>query len=236
MVIACMFLGAIAFFACIMLINKRQIRIITSFIFGMIFVVSTLLMTLNYSHHFGMKQVTTTHSQRVYSASNSSMPLALYKKIGTNGQDNVLIYNTKPHQKTPNHTQANEFTTSKMKFTKRTSPRLITTETRWEFKNGFYKVLYWGSGMGGTLVKRTNVIEYPQTYVKLTVEQAALLKQKSKNAGSQSAMESQAKAYVTNKVQAAMAKDPTMTMQEVQAVTTQATEEFQGQLVRQMLK
>lgn len=236
MIIACMFLGAIAFFVCVMLINNRRVRIITSTIFGIIFVASTLLMTLNYSHHFGMKQVTTTHSQQVYSASNSSMPLALYKKIGTNGRDNVLIYNTKPRQKTPHHTQANEFTTSKMKFTKRSTPRLTTTETRWEFKNDFYKFLYLGSGMGGTLIKRTNVIEYPQTYVKLTVEQADQLKKKANGTANQAAMESQAKAYVTSKVQAAMAKDPTMTMQEVQTVTTQATEEFQGQLVRQMLK
>ena len=79
MVIILTFLGALAFFACMMFIQQKSLRIILATLTGIIFVGSTLLMTLNYSHHFGMQKVTTTTTKRIYSASNSSMPLAIYQ-------------------------------------------------------------------------------------------------------------------------------------------------------------
>ena len=54
MVIILTFLGALAFFACMMFIRQKSLRIILATLTGIIFVGSTLLMTLNYSHHFGM--------------------------------------------------------------------------------------------------------------------------------------------------------------------------------------
>ena len=97
--------------------------------------------TLNYSHHFGMQKVTTTTTKRIYSASNSSMPLAIYQPVGKGGRDDVYIYNTKVKQKTPNHTQANEYTTSRIKWTNGSTPQLVTTETRWQYRNDFYNEL-----------------------------------------------------------------------------------------------
>ncbi|MBB1079662.1 DUF4811 domain-containing protein [Limosilactobacillus sp. STM2_1] len=239
MVIILTFLGALCFFACMMFIHQKQLRITLATITGIIFIGSTTLMTLNYSHHFGMHQVTTTTSKRIYSASNSSMPLALYQPVGKSGQDNVYIYNTKQRQKTPDHTQANEYTSSKIKWTKNTTPRLITTETRWQYKNNFYKVLYAWSGMQNTLVKRTNVLEYPQSYVKLTTNQAKKLSEFAKSpAGKQAQGQAlaQGRAFVTSKVQAAMAKNPQMTAKQIQEVSTQAEQEFQAQSVKQILK
>ena len=58
MVIILTFLGALAFFACMMFIQQKSLRIILATLTGIIFVGSTLLMTLNYSHHFGMQKVT----------------------------------------------------------------------------------------------------------------------------------------------------------------------------------
>ena len=152
MVIILTFLGALAFFACMMFIQQKSLRIILATLTGIIFVGSTLLMTLNYSHHFGMQKVTTTTTKRIYSASNSSMPLAIYQPVGKGGRDDVYIYNTKVKQKTPNHTQANEYTTSRIKWTNGSTPQLVTTETRWQYRNDFYKVLYAWSGMNNTLV------------------------------------------------------------------------------------
>ena len=182
MVIILTFLGALAFFACMMFIQQKELRIILATLTGIIFVGSTLLMTLNYSHHFGMQKVTTTTTKRIYSASNSSMPLAIYQAVGKSGRDDVYIYNTKVKQKTPNHTQANEYTTSRIKWTNDTTPQLVTTETRWQYRNNLYKVLYAWSGMDNTLVKRTNALEYPRTYVKLTTDQAAKLARVAKSA------------------------------------------------------
>ena len=233
MIILLMFGSAIALFASVMFINQRTTRILGTVIFGVLFVGSTALMSLNYSHHFGMHQVTRTTTQKVYSAAGN-LPVAIYQPVGTNGRDDVLIYKTSQDQKKPQHTQANEYTTSKMKFTNRSNAVLKTTETRWRFKNNFYKSLYLWSGMDGTLVKRTNVIEYPKVYVKVTTDQA---KQLQKSASSNSGqMQSQMKAYVSAQVQAAMVKNPKMSAQQIQQVSQQAEQKLMAQMIRTNIK
>ena len=239
MIILIMFGAAIAIFASIMFIEVKTPQLILATLCGLLFVGATFVMTLNYSHHFGMHKVTTTTSRTIYSASNSTMPLALYQPVGTSSQDNVYIYNVKPRQKTANHTQADEYTTSKIKWTNETTPKLVTTETRWRYNNNFFTVLYMWSGMDGNLVKRTNTLEYPRTYVKITVKQANRLK---KLAQSPAAMQAQASAQqqgktaVASTVQATLAKNPHMTAQQIQQVSQQAEQQLQGQMVKEMLK
>lgn len=239
MVIILTFLGAVCFFCSVMFINQKNLRRTLEIITGVIFVAATALMTMNYSHHFGMEKVTTTKVQRIFSASNSSMPLALYQPVGKNGQDDVYIYNTKARQKTANHTQANEYTSSNIKWVRNVEPRMVTKETRWQYKNNFYKFLYAWSGMDGTLVKRTNTLEYPRTYVKLTTKQAGKLsKFANSTAGKQAQKQAkqQGQVFVTSKVQAAMKKNPQMTAEQIQQVSAQAEQEFQSHAVKQMLK
>lgn len=239
MIIIIMFGAAIAMFASIMFIERRVPQLILATLCGLLFVCSTLVMTLNYSHHFGMHQVTTTTRKPIYSASNSTMPLALYQPVGTSGQDNVYIYNVKPRQKTANHTQADEYTTSKIKWTNETTPKLVTTETRWRYNNNFFTVLYMWSGMDGNLVKRTNTLEYPRTYVKLTVKQADRLKKLAQSPAvkqAQARAQQQGKTAVASTVQAALAKNPHMTAQQIQQVSQQAEQQLQGQMVKEMLK
>ena len=93
--------------------------------------------------------------------------------------------------------------------------------------------------MDGTLVKRTNTLEYPRTYVLLTTKQAKQLQAKAKATNgqqAQAAVRQQGQAYVTGRVQAAMAKNPHMTAAQIQAVSQQAEQEFQAKMVRAMLK
>lgn len=239
MIIIIMFGAAIAMFASIMFIEHRLPRVILTTLCGLLFVGSTLVMTLNYSHHFGMHQVTTTTRKTIYSASNSTLPLALYQPVGTSGRDDVYIYNVRARQKTPTHTQANEFTTSKIRWTNRATPELVTTETRWRYNNNFFAFLYMWSGMDGSLVKRTNTLEYPRVYVKLTVKQANRLKKLAQSPAAKQAQakaQQQGKAAVASAVQAALAKDPHMTAQQIQQVSQQAEQRLQGQIVKQMLK
>ena len=239
MIIIIMFGAAIAMFASIMFIERRVPQLILATLCGLLFVGSTLVMTLNYSHHFGMHQVTTTTRKPIYSASNSTMPLALYQPVGTSGQDNVYIYNVKPRQKTANHTQADEYTTSKIKWTNETTPKLVTTETRWRYNNNFFTVLYMWSGMDGNLVKRTNTLEYPRTYVKITVKQANRLKKLAQSPAvkqAQARAQQQGKTAVASTVQAALAKNPHMTAQQIQQVSQQTEHQLQGQMVKEMLK
>lgn len=225
-----MFLGAIAFFAAIMFSPSNRTRWLLGMISGLIFVGSTLMITANFHEHWGMKQVTTTKTQKIYSTS-SQMQLALYQPVGTSGKDNVYIYQTKPRQKTPQHTQANEFTTNRLVWTDSDQATLTVKETRWRFKNDFYKVLFAGSKMDGNLVSRTNTFRYPKTFVKISVKQAQALK----SPAAQAQLKAQAAAYVTARVQAAKQQNPNLTEAQLQKLTQQAQQEYQAQMIKKMM-
>ena len=74
-----------------------------------------------------MKKVTTTKSQRIYSAAGKNLPINLYQPVGTSGKDNVFIYKTTPHQGKTVHTQANERTYSQTKVSTTNTAYLTTT-------------------------------------------------------------------------------------------------------------
>lgn len=230
MITIIMFLGAIAFFAAIMFSPSNRTRWLLGMISGLIFVGSTLMITANFHEHRGMKQVTTTKTQKIYSTS-SQMQLALYQPVGTSGKDNVYIYQTKPRQKTPQHTQANEFTTNRLVWTDSDQATLTVKETRWRFKNDFYEVLFADSKMDGNLVSRTNTFRYPKTFVKISVKQAQALK----SPAAQAQLKAQAAAYVTARVQAAKQQNPNLTEAQLQKLTQQAQQEYQAQMIKKMM-
>lgn len=230
MITIIMFLCAIAFFAAIMFSPSNRTRWLLGMISGLIFVGSTLMITANFHEHWGMKQVTTTKTQKIYSTS-SQMQLALYQPVGTSGKDNVYIYQTKPRQKTPQHTQANEFTTNRLVWTDSDQATLTVKETRWRFKNDFYKVLFAGSKMDGNLASRTNTFRYPKTFVKISVKQAQALK----SPAAQAQLKAQAAAYVTARVQAAKQQNPNLTEAQLQKLTQQAQQEYQAQMIKKMM-
>lgn len=230
MITVIMFIGAIAFFVSIMFAPNMRTRWILGLITGLIFVGSTVMITANFHEHWGMKQVTTTKTQKIYSTS-SQMQLALYQPVGTSGKDNVYIYQTKPRQKKPQHTQANEFTTNRLVWTDSDQATLTVKETRWRFKNDFYKVLFAGSKMDGHLISRTNTFRYPKTFVKISVKQAQALK----SPAAQAQLKAQAAAYVTARVQAAKQQNPNLTEAQLQKLTQQAQQEYQAQMIKKMM-
>jgi hypothetical protein len=230
MITVIMFIGAIAFFVSIMFAPNMRTRWILGLITGLIFVGSTVIITANFHDHWGMKRITTTKTQKIYSAS-SQMQLILYQPVGTSGKDNVYIYQTKPRQKTPQHTQANEFTTNRLVWTDSDQATLTVKETRWRFKNDFYKVLFAGSKMDGKLVSRTNTFRYPKTFVKISVKQAQALK----SPAAQAQLKTQAAAYVTAKIQAAKQQNPDLTEAQLQKLTQQAQQEYQAQMIKKMM-
>ncbi|BAP85052.1 hypothetical protein LOOC260_104890 [Paucilactobacillus hokkaidonensis JCM 18461] len=234
MVVILLVIGAISFFLASMFTFKPVTRITTIVLSGIVLAGSIGLMIGNSKDHFGMEKVETTSTQTIYSASNSeSMPLALYKPVGTSGKNDVYIYNSKPSQKTPNHTQANQYTHNKVKWTNKATAKMTTVETRWEYKNSFYKNLYMWSGMGHTLIHRTNTFTYPKTWVKITTTQAAGLKKEMGSTQAKTAMATQGKQYVEAKVAAAMAKNPQMTATEQAQIVKQAQLEFESNALKQ---
>lgn len=237
MITVIMFIGAIAFFVSIMFAPNMRTRWILGLITGLIFVGSTVMITANFHDHWGMKRITTTKTQKIYSTS-SQMQLALYQPVGTSGKDNVYIYQTKPRQKTPQHTQANEFTTNHLVWTDSDQATLTVKETHWRFKNDFYKVLFAGSKMDGNLVSRTNTFRYPKTFVKISVKQAQALKKQAqalKSPAAQAQLKAQAAAYVTARVQAAKQQNPNLMEAQLQKLAQQAQQEYQAQMIKKMM-
>lgn len=237
MILLILVIGALCFFLSFMFTEHLATRTLALLISGVVLVGSTALMVANFHDHFGMEKVTTTNTKTIYSASNSSsMNLALYKEIGTSGKNNVYIYNVKAKQKTPNHTKADEYTTNKVNWTDKSKATLTTKVTRWEYSSDFYKYLFMWSGMDGTIVKRVNTFNLPNTWVKLSVSQAAKLQKMMGSSTAKAAMATQAKQYITAKVQAAMMKNPNMSEVERAQVTKQAQEQFQAQALKKAVE
>lgn len=170
MMIALVFISAFCVFLVSMFTNR--LRKLWVALAGFIFIASTGIVTLNYSHHFGMKKVTTSSSKVIYSAtSKQAMPVILYQPVGTSGRDDVYLYNESPDQKKPSHTATNEQTRNYLQYTNSDQVRLATKETRWQYRSGWDHFLFAGSGMDGKLVKQTNTFYYPRYYVKATPKQ-----------------------------------------------------------------
>lgn len=233
MIIIIMFGALLALFASIMFIKNRPSQMFWVLITGILFVGSTTLMTLNYSHHFGMHQVTTITKKNIYSAAGATLPVALYQPIGSSGHEQVLLYKNSAKQTKVSRTAADENVTNKMKFTNTSQPVLTVKETRWQFKNNFYRHLFMWSGMQGNLVKQTNTIEYPASYVKVTPAQMKKLQRLLVTSPSSAAA---VRTYVTSRVQAAIAKNPNMSAAKITQLTQQAQQEYQGQMLKQALQ
>ena len=177
MMIVLVFASAIAVFLASMFSHRW--RSVWLALAGIVFVLSVGIVTLNYSHHFGMKQVTTTSSKVIYSAtSKQALPVILYQPVGTSGKDDVYLYNQQPNQKQPSHTQANEQTQNQLHKVNGDQVRLVTKETRWQYANGWSRLLFAGSGMDNKLVKRVNTFYYPSYYVKVSTKQMKQLAQR----------------------------------------------------------
>lgn len=233
MLIYLSFLTAVGLYLCSMFLKKGRRVGVT--IFAVLFILCTAGVTANYSHHWGMKKITTTTTKKIYSAAGQQLPINLYQPVGTSGKDNVYLYKTEINQKKPSHTQANELTYSTDRNTSSNQPRIVTTETRWRYQNGFYKALFMGSGINNKLVHRQNVLYYPKGYVKVSVKEASQLKKMMASQNSpaaHAAMKQQANAYISQKVAAAKTNNP----QKIKQVTQQAQIEFQGQAIKKALQ
>lgn len=200
MIIFITFLFAIGLFAAVMFSHQKWLV----GLMGIQFVLCTAVTTLNYTHHFGMVKKTTTSVQTVYPVSNK-LPIALYQPVGNNGRDDVYLYKNQPNQRKTQHTQANEKTYSEIKYTSQPSVRLVTKETRWRYRNSFYRTLFMGSGLNGKLVHRHNILYYPHGYVKVSVKQMAKLQRVLKAAAMKSAAGGSS-SQMSPQMQAAMLK------------------------------
>ena len=133
MIIFLLILAVIATFVSMTLIPKPVVRYICTAISAIVVVGSVALLVMNDREHFGMKKITETTTQTVYSVSPSKqMPMLLYKNIGTDGKERVYVY--KRMRTKENFPHRIGKTTNRVKTTNDDQARLEKKTTRWVYK------------------------------------------------------------------------------------------------------
>lgn len=192
----------------------------------------------NDQNHLGMKQVTTTTSQVVYSASPSkALPLLLHQDVGTNGDHNVYIYKTSDSSKAKaQHTKADYRIHNRVVTSKTDVAQMQTTKREWVYKSNFTKLMFNGLN-NHHLIKQTNTFKIPSTWYSLTTSQAKQLSKNMKAAQKQSAAQkAQLQTAIQQQVAAAKAKNPSMTTAQEQALAKQLAAKYQQAAIDKAVK
>ena len=187
---------------------------IVGFAFLLVVIACSVGIIANDTYHWGMKEQTTTKTYQLTSSagSSSSTNMLLYQGLG-NGSEKVYVYKTTASSKR----QVMKTTDSSAKVTSTTGQAVLKLKTtRYVYKNGFYKALFnLVFDNNGQLKHRTYQFEVPDSWYVLSVKQAQ------KPTGMQAAIASREQSIVT----AEMTKNPTMSTEQQQALTTKATKQ-----------
>lgn len=176
----------------------------------------------NDTYHWGMKEVTTTKTYQLTSSAgtSSSTNMLLYQGLG-NGSEKVYVYNTTKSKKR----QVMKTTDSSAKVKSTTGQAVLKLKTtRYVYQKGFYKALFNPIFDNNRQLKhRTYQFEVPDSWYVLSVSQAKKLSAAAQKdpAGMQSAIASRAQALVTE----VMTKNPSMSTEQQQTLTTKATKQ-----------
>ncbi|EHN59685.1 DUF4811 domain-containing protein [Oenococcus kitaharae] len=237
MILILLILSAVAFFMSFIYVDRLFPRTLLTLISGVVLILSLIAIVANFHDHFGLQKVTTQRSFKIYSAAGSKMPigLLLYQPIGTSGKDNVYIYATKSNQKKPSHTQADAMTKNRLTRVSSENARLQTSETRWEYRSAFNRLLFGLAGNGHELTHRVNRFYLPKSWLRLSTIQAKALQKQMSSAKFQAQAKSQGAAYVQAQMQAAIAKQPSLAAdrQAQQRLGKQFAADFQMQLIQE---
>ncbi|WP_155287581.1 DUF4811 domain-containing protein [Lacticaseibacillus zhaodongensis] len=238
MIIALVIITLLAFYLAFIMMKPGALRTTLWVIFGICFLGSLAVLYGNYAHHFGMEKRTETSEQVIYSASpNKQLPMLLKQDIGTSGKHQVYIYKTSDKSKAKaTHTKADYDVHNQVQTTSRDTATITSKRVVWRYKSGFYKSLF-SNQNNGKLVRQTNTIKVPKTWVQLSTTQAkALGKKLSGMKNPSAAQKKQMGAAIQQAVMAARQKNPQMTPAQMQAVEKQATAKIQQQVIQQAIK
>ncbi|PDH93795.1 DUF4811 domain-containing protein [Oenococcus oeni] len=238
MILVLLVISAVAFFVSFIYTDNPISRRMLTLISGAVVLLSLLAIVANYYDHYGLHKVSVTSTKKIYSADqSSSMNLILYQKIGTSGKENVYIYSTKLKQKTPQHTQADEYTTNKVKNISSNTAKLKTTKTYWEYKSNASKFWFGIAENGHELVKRVNNFEIPKTWIRLSTSQAKELKKELADSKFQQQVKKEAAAYVEEKMKAAVIKGPSLATNKVEQekMEKQLAAKFQSEMIKKLI-
>ncbi|WP_311406398.1 DUF4811 domain-containing protein [Liquorilactobacillus uvarum] len=235
MIIITLILGAIAIFTSFIYIEKVLPRLLCTFVAGIILLGSILGIVGNYYGHFGMHKVTTTTSQKIYSADTTGKTkMVLFQPIGSAGKENVYIYAKSEKTKKVSHTKANEYTHNKLTRVKSNGALLKTTKVRWQYKSNGYKFWFGIAGNNNKLVKSTNHFYVSKDWFVLSTEQAKELKKQMSSKSFQAKAKEQATVYVESRMKAAITQDPSLMTDKSRQ--SQLTQKFAAEYQTKLLK
>lgn len=197
---------------------------------------SIFFMVKNDHDHYGLHNVTTTSTQKIYSASPSKqLPMMIYQPIGSANKHQVYVYKTSANAKKTSHTAAKVTTKNVIKRTTGDN-RIVTKKVHREYKNKLYRFWFGLSGNGHKYVKETNTIYLNKNWTVLSATQAKQLQKRASSKAYQAKQKTAATAYVKQQVMAAMMKNPTMSAAEQKKVTQQAAAAYQAKAMQQLIK
>ena len=211
--------------------NKWQIGL--SFVFGFIFIASLALVTLNVTHHLGMKQEVITKKTEIQSSvPQSQMPILLYQGLG-NGREKVYLYRTDAKQKKPKATSTDKVKNI-VKTTENTKATLINKKKQWVYKNSFYQFLFNIADNNHEYIQQTNEFNLPNSWITLSVKQAKSLEQQVKKNQAQMAKDGQT--YVIKKMKEAMLANPQMDEVTQKQISEKFQKEYQEKIFAELIE
>lgn len=236
MIIVTLVLTVILAFICYVYIQNKVVSNSLTAIMVLGVLVSLFLIVKNDHDQLGLHNVTTTSTQKIYSASPSKqMQLMLYQSVGTADKHRVYVYKTSANAKKTTHTAAKVTTKNVVKSTTGSS-RIVTKKVHREYKNGTYKFWFGLADNGHQYVKETNTIYVNKNWLVLSAQQAKKLQKLTQSKSFKAKQKAAGKAYVQKQVMAAMTKNPTMSTAQRQQVIKQATAAYQAQAMQQLIK
>lgn len=211
--------------------NKWQIGL--SFVLGFIFIASLALVTLNVTHHLGMKQEVITKKTEIQSSvPQSQMPILLYQGLG-NGREKVYLYRTDANQKKPKATSTDKVKNI-VKTTENTKATLINKKKQWVYKNSFYQFIFNIADNNHEYIKQTNEFYLPASWVTLSVKQAKSLEEQVKK--NQAKMAKEVQAYVMKKMKEAILTNPQMDEVAQKQLSEKFQKEYQSKAIAEIIQ
>ncbi|MBW1605038.1 DUF4811 domain-containing protein [Lactobacillus sp. Sy-1] len=248
MILVTLLIGVFGTFISFVYVKNIPLRALLTAICLVILFGSTWASIANDNNHFMMEKKNTTSSRTIYATnSNNGLNLMVYQNLGTQKKHTVQTYKKTKNQKTPSHTQVDEFTTNKIKYVSGNKATLKTTTTNWEFTKAgkfWFGINDWKLGNDKSdfkIVKRVNTFSIPKRWIHLSKNQAQQLSKELKKSQSgasakqqQAAIKQQAQTFVQAKVKAAVTANPKLATDKSaqQKLAKQAAAEFQEQLVQ----
>ncbi|MFK5676299.1 DUF4811 domain-containing protein [Ligilactobacillus sp. LYQ60] len=207
--------------------------------FFLIAVACSLILMLNDVSHLGMKEVavtTTTKLQPTINPKKLPVNLLMYKQLGT-GSEKVYLY--KPAVTTKvSHTDADVSASTQVIHSSRAKTATVTiTKTKYQAKNSFWRVLYYGLGLENQVKQRHYRFTIPVSWQIVSVAQLKRAQQRLKHdkPAIAQAMKQQVPLLVKQQVTQAMQKNPTMSSHQRVQVTQRAEQQAKQQIMRQFI-